>query len=1394
MKRQISCLTVILIHVFFPVKSDVIKGKTPLFSKAATNCARTSAQITLEINNVRAMLSMSDKWWTVTSPTRPVYEIPKNDNPYLPKKNSLFAGALWLGGVDAATDQILMAGHTYRQAHYSYWPGPIKNSNLSIQAQECEDWNRFFKVNKDEIEDFVVAYQQGLIQSINDVPVEILKWPGKNNPHLSNEIADMSYNLAPFSEQYSGIQDGIYDPLQGDIPVILGDEDIWCIYNDIGGAKEFGSVSSGHLPAGYQIKETAYGFATNDQLNDMTFYHYEVSNKGPYLINDFYLGHWVDPDIGNPDDDFIECDIIRNMGICYNADDFDEGISGYGSLPPAIGIDVFNAPKAFYSISADGIDNDGDGLIDEGEHGYEIFEGDGIDNDHDGIVDEFNEELGMSKFVYYNNNNSPINGSPSSIEHFYNYLQGIWKDGSTMTYDFRFGTDQNFPQTDYMFPNNSLIQLNALQGNPPLSAPFDTPWNEEIALNAGDDRRFVMSFGPMKLQPGEVFETTISVPWAQSALGDNRSSVDKLKCVDDYVQQIYDSGFQLVNGPDAPDLQIIERDRELLINLFPSDFAVNNNGNLTSTNTESYFEYDQLTGGYFAFEGYKVYQLLNQNVITDDLNDPNLARLISQSDIQNGVTDINDSEFQFNSFGCSSVPVLKVQGSDSGLNKSIVFRNDLFDNGNRIINNKSYYFMAVAYGYNAKADSLNSVPLINKYYKTYVQSRRNSTVKSAVPFRNPNGSTTINSNAISMVVKSGSGNGGNFLNFATGIEDDILAGNSPHLVYDNNSSPLDIKVYNPNAAPTDSIEVSLTSRLEFSKTGNNYNFLPGDTIICTETFNNSDSLILVQAVDQEPGIAVVLEERLDLETPTTKTLEVRLLNGVEGGKFIKTYYKIKRAPDFVFDKLVKYPCQFQVKGIPISNSTCIDFKENDFWTISNNGAKIKCQNPISFGIEELLPSLGLKVSIDHSFAAGYNSIDIDNINNGFINATVKYNNPNDKRLKIIDSDSFQWFNEVSLIGYDYVPMDYYGTLRNVLQGSFLPIVASSGSEPFKKGWAYWFGQAEQISTINNVDIVLTNDSLKWTRCPVIQVQSPNTSIVNPIVSKSQKSRQMSVNKGGLPDGSKSLFPNGTNSLSKGYGWFPGYAIDINSGKRLNMAFTENLALDSTAGNDLIYNPQEDDSIPHHYIVVTNLEYDMEEPNSEFQHLLDSVFEDQTITRSVNYMDLYSKIFTWTGILQYDQTLGTNTLGLPEMRVKLRVNAPYKMTENGIDPTWAFKINGGAIQNRTADNILDGVKLVPNPYLFASPYEGGGSSRMVKITELPNECVINIYDMNGVLIRSFDRNYPSDYFGSEGAIQNWDLRNENGLEISSGAYLIHVSTKNKETVRKFFYVRGDLSNR
>ena len=355
---------------------------------------------------------------------------------------------------------------------------------------------------------------------------------------------------------------------------------------------------------GLEIHAQAFGFAADNELNDMTFYNYKIINRSTQPLNETYFGQWVDPDLGYYLDDYVGCDVSKGLGFCYNGDAEDEGAQGYGFNPPAIGVDFFQGPIADPN--------------------------DGIDNDRDGQIDEPNEEIIMSKFVYYNNDFTVI-GNPSEGIHFYNYLRGIWKDNVPMTYGGDGHGSGNGATTDlcnFMFPGTTDPDFPGQE------------WTEVTAGNIPADRRFLQSAGPFTLQPGAVNEITTGVVWARAKSGGQTASINLVKVYDIEAQALFNSNFNILNGPDAPDLTITELDRELIITL--------SNGVTSNNIDESYSEKDPYifqpinlqNSPNFEFQGYLVYQLKNETVSQTDLDDPDLARLIFRCDIKDDVKEI----------------------------------------------------------------------------------------------------------------------------------------------------------------------------------------------------------------------------------------------------------------------------------------------------------------------------------------------------------------------------------------------------------------------------------------------------------------------------------------------------------------------------------------------------------------------------------------------------------------------------------------------------------------------------------------------------------------------------------------------------------------------------------
>jgi hypothetical protein len=115
----------------------------------------------------------------------------------------------------------------------------------------------------------------------------------------------------------------------------------------------------------------------------------------------------------------------------------------------------------------------------------------------------------------------------------------------------------------YMFPGDTDPFNWSTYGVAPPSTAI--PWTEQEAGNAPNDRRFIQSAGPFTLEPGDYNNITLGVVWARAIGGDPYESVQLLRLADDKAQSLFDNCFELVNGPDAPDVTVQELDREIIL-------------------------------------------------------------------------------------------------------------------------------------------------------------------------------------------------------------------------------------------------------------------------------------------------------------------------------------------------------------------------------------------------------------------------------------------------------------------------------------------------------------------------------------------------------------------------------------------------------------------------------------------------------------------------------------------------------------------------------------------------------------------------------------------------------------------------------------------------------------
>ncbi len=272
----------------------------------------------LDINNWQARFNaMGDLFWNPMTGSCESY-IPKDS-----LKSTLFLGNLWIGGLDSI-DSLHLMGERYFP-NTETWAGPLANNYNTYNYYN--KYNRLWKISKAEIEYHQNHYNDAGYQ----MPEAIKNWPGNGNT-TNGELPIM----APFADMNGN---NIYEPDQGDYPLIRGDQAVYFIYND---AKVDTHANSGGLPLGLEIHAMAYAYNDTGSLANTFFINYQIINRSNIDYHDLYIGFFDDFDIGNFKDDYTGCDSTKNLFYGYNGDDDDDGAYGYGLHPPAQGFLFLN--------------------------------------------------------------------------------------------------------------------------------------------------------------------------------------------------------------------------------------------------------------------------------------------------------------------------------------------------------------------------------------------------------------------------------------------------------------------------------------------------------------------------------------------------------------------------------------------------------------------------------------------------------------------------------------------------------------------------------------------------------------------------------------------------------------------------------------------------------------------------------------------------------------------------------------------------------------------------------------------------------------------------------------------------------------------------------------------
>ncbi len=257
---------------------------------------------------------------------------------------------------------------------------------------------------------------------------------------------------------------------------------------------------------------------------DMILFHYELENVGSTAFDETTVGFFARPAPGGDgmDGDRLAFDRDRALAVSVDTDDEGRGrgvAQGVGRWSPVgrLAVALLETP----GNATDGIDNDGDGLVDESR-------ADGIDNDGDWNPNT--DDLGEDGLVGTNdageNDGSPTPGEP------------------------------NFDATDV--DEADQIGLTSLAAFVPLDFDRDDDNKVQAAFVSGrfdnilGPGEFVMGSGSFPLVPGQTERFSVALFLSANAIDEARNEA--------VVRQIYDANYRFAVAPPRPRLHAVAQD------------------------------------------------------------------------------------------------------------------------------------------------------------------------------------------------------------------------------------------------------------------------------------------------------------------------------------------------------------------------------------------------------------------------------------------------------------------------------------------------------------------------------------------------------------------------------------------------------------------------------------------------------------------------------------------------------------------------------------------------------------------------------------------------------------------------------------------------------------------
>ncbi|OGU76380.1 MAG: hypothetical protein A2W11_13910 [Ignavibacteria bacterium RBG_16_35_7] len=422
--------------------------------------------------------------------------------------------------------------------------------------------------------------------------------------------------------------------------------------------------------SGLGIQVLGRGFQwANSLASNSIFFQWSLTNVSDKPLDKVVFGIYGDPDLGGNDDNQDDNGLFippTNMNIPVYARNmvyfFDPDGVGELNVPLGyLGCKFLESP----GNPVDGIDNDGDGMIDERQD-------DGIDNDLDWNLET--DDVGIDG-IPNTGDFGEGNGAPTAGQRL--------PDGSP---DPLQPGEPNFEYTDLDESDQiGLTSFNSSTWNTDLKIANDEDiWNRCIPGNFGDieqtaDIVFIFGSGYISLAPGETKRISMAF-----LFGEN---LNDLLVTAETVQEIYNKNYRFFKPPTLPKVAAVPDDKKVTL----------------YWDASSEESVDPITGK--DFEGYVIYRSTRPDfadiqVITDGHASSFLYEPLRDLDGFETKWDLNNEWRGYHPVPYQGRGLHYYLGDNTGLIHSFV-------DSNNVINGQTYYYAVVSYDH---GDSLGIPP------------------------------------------------------------------------------------------------------------------------------------------------------------------------------------------------------------------------------------------------------------------------------------------------------------------------------------------------------------------------------------------------------------------------------------------------------------------------------------------------------------------------------------------------------------------------------------------------------------------------------------------------------------------------------------------------------------